>query len=347
MANKITISDIADVCNVSVATVSLVLNNKPGISEETRNRVLQTAQQLGYFPQGPTAVGRKPYALKTVGMVVKTDPDLLPASNPFYSQIIAGVDDACRDMGLNLLFAMLPVDQHNHIRSIPPLLENSAVDGLLMVGTFVDSTIYSLLGQRSLPIVLVDGYSDTARYDSVVSDNYGAAHQAVSHLIKQGHRHIGLIGSEPNAYPSLRERRHGYLRALKDHNIPQPYLADFNINRSQGEAESLQLLSQNPQITAVFCVNDNVALGALRAAQQLQRHVPDDLAIIGYDGTFLATSISPQLSTLYVDTLAMGRAAVHLLALRLEKPDAARATFVIHPELIERETTTAVGQQTS
>lgn len=341
MANKITISNIAEACNVSVATVSLVLNHKPGISEETRARVLACAEQLGYFAQPATAVSRKRHALQTVGMVVKTESGRLPASNPFYSQIIAGVDDACRDMGINLLFAMLPVDSHNHILNVPPLLENSSVDGLLMVGTFVDSTIYALLGQRPLPIVLVDGYSDTARYDMVVSDNFRAAYQAVTHLIQQGHQHIGLIGSEADCYPSILERRHGYLRALKEHNLPHHYVANFNINQSQGEAETLQLLSHHPQITAVFCVNDYVALGTLRAAHQLQRAVPEQLAIIGYDGTFLTTSSSPALSSMFVDTVAMGRAAVHLLALRLEKPDAARTTIVIHPTLLERESTSA------
>jgi LacI family transcriptional regulator len=144
-----------------------------------------------------------------------------------------------------------------------------------------------------------------------------------------------------DSYPSLSERRNGYLRALKENGLNNLYLADFNVNRSQGEVETAQLLAEHPQVTALFCVNDNVAHGALRAAQQLQRRVPRDLSIVGYDDTYLATSISPPLTTMRVDTLAMGRAAVHLLALRVEEPDAARATFITHPELIERASTAA------
>jgi len=340
MTNKITISTIAAECDVSPTTVSLVLNEKPGVSDETRARVLSAARRLGYIPL--VTEPKKRARLGTVGMIVKTEPGMLPSSNPFYSQIIAGVDDACRDMGINLLFAMLPVNRHNQPVDKPPLLENSAVDGLLLVGTFIDQTIYDMMGQRPLPTILVDGYSDTESYDMVVSDNFRAAYQAVEYLIHKGHRHIGLVGSEPDCYPSLNERRNGYLRALKENGLTATYIANFNVNRSQGETETAQLLTDHPQITAVFCVNDNMAVGALRAARQLGWAVPDDLSIMGYDDTYLATTVSPPLTTMRVDTLAMGRAAVHLLALRLEKPDAARLTFVVHPELVERESTRAI-----
>lgn len=341
MSEKVTIQMIAQECEVSPTTVSLVLNHKPGVSGETRSRVLETAQALGYR-QTLTPNNKISRRLSTVGIVVKTEPDLLPPSNPFYSQIIAGVDDACSDIGVNLLFSMLPVDENNLPTKIPPLIEETSLSGLLMVGTFIDQTIFSLFGEHMPPIVLVDGYSDTGSYDMVVSDNFGAAFQAVEHLIKAGHRHIGLVGSEQGCYPSISERRNGYLRALKEHDIPEIYIADFNINRSQGEDETIGLLRENPQITALFAVNDNVALGAIRGAHQVGRKIPEDLSVIGYDDTYLATSVAPALSTMSVDTLAMGRAAVHLLALRIEKPDAARITMTIHPTLIERDSTSPI-----
>ncbi|MCC6605416.1 MAG: LacI family DNA-binding transcriptional regulator [Anaerolineae bacterium] len=338
MASKVTISDIADACQVSPTTVSLVLNDKPGVSPETRSRVLESAREMGYLPTLQTNRTRG-HRLLSIGMVVKTDPDMLPPANPFYSRIIAGVDQACRDMGINLLFAMLPVDENNHPLNVPPLMENSDLDGLLMVGTFVDKTIHTIMGSRHLPIVLVDGYSDTEQYDAVVSDNFRAAFQAVEHLIESGHQHIALVGGEPGCYPSLCERRNGYLRAMKENGLATTYLANFNVNRTQGEAEIEQLLTDNPPITALFCVNDNVAVSALRVATQLKRRVPHDLSIIGYDDTYLSTSTTPTLTTMRVDKVAMGRAAVHLLAMRVGKQDSARTTIVIHPELVVREST--------
>jgi LacI family transcriptional regulator len=338
MAGKVTIRRIADICSVSPTTVSLVLNKKAGVSDETRERVLNTAKELGYKLPILTA-STKHRRLSTVGIVLKTEPDLLPPSNPFYSQVLAGVDDVCSDIGVNLLFSMLPVDENNHPLKSTLIVNETMVDGLLIVGTFIDETIVSLFRQNFLPVVLVDGYSDTESFDVVISDNFGAAYQAVEYLIKLGHRHIGLIGSEEGCYPSLYERRNGYRRALKDHHITDSYFANFNVNISQGEEETVQLLTENPQITALFGVNDNVALGAMRAAGRLDRQVPDDLSVIGYDDTYLATSVSPALTTMHVDKLAMGRAAVHLLVLRLEQPDAARSTHIIHPKLIERDST--------
>ncbi|MFZ0548633.1 MAG: LacI family DNA-binding transcriptional regulator [Candidatus Promineifilaceae bacterium] len=338
MSNKVTIHTVAEACNVSSTTVSLVLNDKPGISQETREMVLEAARSLGYIPNSISRRHIKQH-LSTVGMVVKTEPGLIPLSNPFYSQIIVGVDDTCRDMGISLLFGMLPVNRHNQPVDMPPLLENSRVDGLLMVGTFIDETVYAIVGDRQLPIVLVDGYSETNSYDMVVSDNYRASYLAVAHLIQSGHRHIGLIGGESNCYPSISERRKGYHGALRDHGIENQYTADFNIYRTQGETETALLLASNPQVSAIFCVNDNVALGAMRAAQKLNKRIPEHLSIIGYDDTYLASTVSPRLSTVHVDTQAMGRAAVHLLSMRLEKPGAARLTVTIHSDMIEREST--------
>jgi LacI family transcriptional regulator len=216
-------------------------------------------------------------------------------------------------------------------------LNNENLDGLLMVGTFVDETITAISNRRLPPIVLVDGYSDTDSFDTVVSDNFRAAYQAVVHFIDKGHRHIGLIGSEVNSYPSLKERRNGYLRAMKENNLSQIYIANFNINRSKGYNETLSLLQEFPHITALFCINDDVGSYAIRAANTLGKRVPAEISIIGYDDTYIALNTHPALTTLHVDTVAMGRAAVHLLALRLENPDSARMSLTVHTTLVERE----------
>jgi LacI family transcriptional regulator len=270
-------------------------------------------------------------------MVVKVDPDSPPQANPFYSKVILGIEDVCRRSGISLLFATLPVDQDNCAVEAPALLSNAQVDGLLLVGTFVDETINSLSGRSTPPIVLVDGYSDTDRYDQVVSDNFRAAYQAITYLIAKGHRHIGLLGSDLNCYPSLKERRNGYLRAMKENNLSQVYIADFNINRSKGFDETIALLQEYPHITALFCVNDDVGSHAIRAVKTLGKQVPADISIVGYDDTYLALNTHPALTTMHVDTVAMGRAAMYLLALRIENPESARMSLTIHPTLVERD----------
>jgi LacI family transcriptional regulator len=340
MEERVKISDIAQQSGVSMATVSLALNNRPGVSEETRLRVLEIAEKLEY-PLKPTTVTGKNNHLTTIGMVVKTDP-IPPQANPFYSKVIVGIEDVCRRGGINLLFVTLPVDDNNHPVEIPQMLYTDKVDGLLMVGTFMDETILSISGKRTPPIVLVDGYSTTDSYDMVISDNFRAAYQAVEFLIQKGHRHIGLAGSDINCYPSLKERRNGYLRALKENEITDVYIANFNINKTHGYEEIICLLKEHPQITALFCINDDVASSAIRAVQDQNKRVPMDISIIGYDDTYVAMHTRPGLTTMHVDTVAMGRAAVHLLSLRIDNPESARMTMTIHPRLVERESVSTV-----
>jgi LacI family transcriptional regulator len=343
MDKRIKIRDIAQRSGFSVSTVSLILNNKPGISEETRARVLEAADELGYPLKLTPGLGRTP-ALATVGMLVKIDPDMPPQANPFYSKVIAGIEDACRQRGISLLFAALPVDENNRPVEVPQILSNELVDGVLMVGTCIDENFKPPSGRRKAPIVLVDGYSDTENYDSVVSDNFRAAYEAVEYLIGMGHRHIGLIGSDEDTFPSLKERRNGYLRALKENGIADVYAANFNLNKSKGFQETRRLLEDHAQISALFCVNDDAGAAAIRAAQSLGRRVPEEMSIIGYDDTYIAANTQPALTTMHVDTVAMGRAAVHLLALRLEYRDSARMTLTIHPKLVERESVKAFNR---
>jgi len=201
-----------------------------------------------------------------------------------------------------------------------------------------------MLNKWAVPIVLVDGYSDTKSYDMVISDNFSAAYQAVEYLIKRGHRHIGLVGGEPDGYPSLRERRNGYFRALKENGLSDSYPADFNINQPSTHEKVVTLIKDHPEITALFAVNDNIAVDAIHAVQYLGLKVPQDISVIGYDDTHLATSVSPALTTMHVDTFAMGQGAVHLVSMRMHRPEATQVTLVVHPTLVERQSVSTPGR---
>ncbi len=336
MREKVTITDIAQESGVSPATVSLVLRNRPGVSDETRARVIEVAGKIGYQVK-PIPASARNSRLRTIGMVVKTEPNLPARANPFYSHVIIGVEDACRNNGIDLLLSTMPVDERNRPLGVPQMLSRGVADALLMVGTFVDETITSAVGRKMAPIVLVDAYARTEAFDAVVSDNFEAAWQAVECLIRRGHRHIGLIGGEADAFPSIKQRRGGYLRALRENRISDVYCADFNIMTGTGYEAARELLEKNPQITAIFGVNDKVALAAMNAAQDIGYRVPEDISLIGYDDVDLAGSAKPALTTMHVDTVAMGRAAVQLIMNRIEHPDSARVTLTIHPTLVERE----------
>lgn len=346
MRKRVTLSDIARRSRVSPSTVSLVLRGKPGIPDETRGRVLKAARALGYVPPQRISALRAGSAngnptsrvsvLRTIGLVIKAIPDQIVTANPFYSYVIAGIEEACRRNRFNLLYATLPVDENNLPVELPRLLSEQEIDGLLFVGTFVDETLQHVLEKQPAPVVLVDAYSDFS-YDSVVTDNASGAYQAVSHLIRHGHRHIGIVGSRPHSYPSIQERRAGYLRALQEHQIASVYYGDCLLEAEPAYAAALELLKTHPQITAVFGCNDAMAIEAMHVAHSLGRHVPQDISIVGFDGIDLGQHIQPPLTTMHVDKVGMGRMAVELLKNRAQNPEAERVTALVQPRLVERE----------
>lgn len=341
MSKQVKLADIARRSKVSLSTVSLVLRDKPGIPPETRKRVLEAAQLLGYRPKPKTArtahhprPGARPHSL---GLIVKIEPHETPQANPFYSQVLAGIEEACRRKKFNLLYATLAVDEDNVPSESPRLLSEDHVDGLLLVGAFVDETLAHVLRERPLPVVLVDAYSARKGYDSVVSDNFRGAYEAVTYLIERGHRHIGMVGSHLLAYPSFRERRQGYLQALQEFGIESTCFADSSQDSADVTRATMTLLRDHPQLTALFGCNDHAALAAMRAAQALGRCVPQDLSLVGFDDIDLAQHVHPRLTTMYVDKVGMGRLAVQLLLNRMDFPNSERITSVISPRLIVRE----------
>jgi LacI family transcriptional regulator len=343
MSQRVTLEDIARQSSVSLATVSLALRDKPGINEETRRRVLEAAHTLGYrrrLSSDSTATG-----LQQVGVIIKARTGDLPQTNQFYAPVLAGIDAACRRQQINLLYATMPVDEDNHPQGLPRMLLEDDLDGLLLLGAFVDATIARLMQRRATPTVLVDAYAAENGYDSVVSDNFRGAYQAVAYLIQQGHRQIGVVGSLPNAYPSIAERRRGYLQALQDYGIAEQHFADSHLTREESAAAVAELLRRAPGVTALFCCNDETAVGVMQAAQALGRRLPEELSLVGFDDIDLAAHIVPALTTMQVDKVSMGRVAVQLLAYRVAYPAASHMTTVLRPTLIERQSVQPLGAQ--
>jgi LacI family transcriptional regulator len=336
MSNSVTMEAVAQMSGVSLSTVSLVLRDKPGINADTRRRVLDAARTLGYQRKYVTDPTRNEQ-MTHIGLVMKSRVYDLPQANLFYSHVIAGIEAACRKQHVNLLYATIPVDEDYHPIELPRLFFDSHIDGVLLMGAFADETVTKVVREKSIPMVLVDAYAPTQSYDSVVSDNVRGAFEAVQHLIQRGHRHIGLVGSLPPTYPSIDDRRAGYLQALQAHGIAETYFADCHWYVDEAYKAALRLLQQQPQITAIFGCNDESAIGALRAAQQLGRRIPDDLSLVGFDDIDLAKHVVPPLTTMQVDKVTMGRLAVQLLATRIETPEAATITNMIRPRLIERQ----------
>jgi DNA-binding LacI/PurR family transcriptional regulator len=336
---RISLEDISRESGYSISTVSLALRNKPVIPPETRKLVQETARNLGYSSRDsfPRRKSLQYPPLKNVGVVIKAQPDDFPQTNQFYSHILVGIEGACRQNKLNLIMATILVDDFNHPVEVPSILQEGGVEGILVVGAYLDDPILEILRHRSLPMVLVDAYAQEGNYDSVVSDNVEGTCQAVRYLLTRGHRSIGFVGGCSSAYPSLRERREGFLRGLDFDLDSRGYFGDCSIDPVEVDEAVRELLGEHPEITALVGANDEVAISAMRAAHALGYQIPGDLSVVGFDDIVLSSHVQPPLTTLRVDKINMGRLAVSHLINRANNPSAAIITSTIHTSLVERE----------
>lgn len=342
MSSGATMRDVAKQAGVSLGTASNVLNNKGNVSVDVRNRVLSAVNSLGY--KHPVRLSTT-YGddLSVIGVIVKRDRDPALIVNPFYSYVMAGIDHECQRQGLSLMFANVEVDELNRPNGLPSMLVEKQVDGIIMVGTFVEDTIHRFGKTANMPVVLVDGYAPGSVYDSVITDNLMGAYHAVKYLIDLGHTRIGLVGSTADGYPSIRERRKGYVKALRSAGIQDEYIEDSPLSRAGGYNAAIALLQRTPSISAIFACNDDVAMGVLSAAREMGRVIPDDLSLVGFDDIDLAQEVNPPLTTVHVDKVLMGVLAVRHLRDRAENPGRPALTITLGTNLIIRESARAAA----
>jgi DNA-binding LacI/PurR family transcriptional regulator len=326
---RATLSDIAERAGVSLAAASLALRGKPGVGDETRRRIVEIAEELSYRarPAGSRAGG--------IGLLVKSRPDDVVATNRFYGPVIAGVTAACAAAGFDVRLDALPVDEHFNPIGRPRLVDSGEVDGVLVLGAYLSAPAARILGR--LPIVLVDGYgADPSTVVNVVSDNVGGAAAATARLVGLGHRRIALVGTSSDAFPSIVERRYGYGRAMAAARLEPRYIDGHHDHPDPCVQEAIASLGRRGGPTAFVAANDDVAIEILT---QVRDRVPRELSLVGFDGIEAAKKIRPRLDTVSVDKLAMGGLAVSLLRHRIAHPEEPAFTAVQRTALVVRETT--------
>lgn len=303
-----TIKDVAAEADVSISTVSLVMNEKEGVSPDTRSRVLQTAERLGYVPTG---AARQLVSRRTgnVGFVVREDH--FTRSEPFYTRVFLGTEFEAHHHNQYVLLTTIP-EQYAPGANTPRFLRERNVDGLLIAGK-VDAGFIEEVRAMGIPMVLVDYDAEGA--PAVMIDNQAGAREAVAHLIDRGHRRIAFLGADLG-HPSLKERLDGYRLALAAAGIAEDPDLLFVTNEAKPERGTGLTLGQAvlaSDATAVFCVNDALALGVLDVARRQGIVVPDELAVVGFDDVAGAADALPPLTTVRVFKEQLGELALRRL----------------------------------
>jgi LacI family transcriptional regulator len=334
-----TLADVAASVGLSPAAVSLALRGKAGVSESTRTRVVEAARTLGYRPLA--GISRQHQKPRTVGLVINAFDDP-PEANRFYAPVMAGIEESCRAHRMDLMLATMPVDQHYYPLEVPRIVTDRTCDGLIVVGAHLSQATADIL-RTAPPVVLVDAYSEDETFDSVDSDNIGGARCAVEHLVARGHREIAVLGTEPQAFPSILQRRRGYEQVIAEAGLTPHFIDTPYWPPETAASAGVEFLAANPHITAVFCANDAVAVALLQAARQAGIAIPDRVSVVGFDDIDLAAFVSPTLTTMAVDKVGMGRIAVTMLAHRLDLGKECVTQTLIKPQLIERQSVRSLG----
>lgn len=314
-------------------TVSRALNNKDGISAETRQQILTIIEKLGYRP---SSIARSLVTQRTgtIGLVV---PDV---SNPYFSGIAHGVAEVANTQGLSVLLCDTEEEVEQELNFIT-VLEEKQVDGILIAAPrqLTDNIVPLLARHRNVVVInrRFDDAPELSTSGSVINDDQAGGRLATEHLLKSGHRSIGFLAGPSTSYGS-RRRHQGYRATLDEAGIPynQEYVRYCPPTVHGGREVTLDLLAEHPEVTALFCFNDMVAIGAIQAGEQLGRNIPKDLAIVGYDDVPMASWVSPSLTTCSVPFEEMGRIATRLLIEQIDRCSDGCENTVLMPTLIVR-----------
>jgi LacI family transcriptional regulator len=333
--SRATIREIARAAGVSIATVSRVINGRPDVSPQTREAVLRVVREHGF------STNRNARALSggRTGLVGVTLPILEAA---YFAVIVSGTAEALYEHDMRIV---LCPTLHQHEREVTLLdrLMHGTTDGAVLMLPEESNAELRALQETGYPFVVVDPRVQLDQgIPAVSASNASGARAGVEHLLSLGHRRIGAILGPPD-WMATTERLNGYRSALATAGVlPAPDLvveSDFSIESGEAAAASLLDLPERP--TAIFGFNDNVAIGALRAAQARGLTVPDDLSLVGFDDSEQSGLVTPALTTVRQPLAEMGRMAVSLLLRLLDRQRVEAMNIELATRLVVRESTAA------
>ncbi len=332
----ITIRDVAQHAGVSVTTVSHVVNDTRFVSADARERVKEAIEALKYVPS-QVARSLKNNRTHTVGMMIPN------SSNPYFAEIIRGIEDTCFESGFNVILCNSDDDPHKQGQYVRVLMEKQ-VDGLIVLSAGGDTELGDHLRHAGMPLVLVDREVKHLSADLVEVNHENGGYLATRHLLDLGHRRIGCITGPLSLSPAV-QRLQGHRRALREAaiEIDERLLAESDFTSAGGHAAATALLKRRPRPSALFACNDLMAIGALCAASQAGLALPADLSVIGFDDIALAAYASPPLTTVAQPKHQMGVLAARLLLDRIAKPGHAHQRDILQPTLCVRRSTAAVS----
>ncbi len=334
MEKDVTIYDIAKDLGVSPATISRALNDHPAVNINTKQRIMERADQLGYR-FNTFASNLRMQRTYAIGVIV-------PRLNSYFqSSVIAGMEKVANEAGYNLVISQSLESATKEIANAKTMF-NSRIDGLLVSLAYDTENVnhYDAFIKRGIPVLFFDRIAEHKDFTGIIIDNVAAAYQATSHLIEQGCKNIiHLTGNlKRNVY---KDRLKGFKYALIDHNLPfSDELVYINkLNEEAGTETARQLLSMEAMPDGIFASNDTCAVSCMKALKQAGLSIPGDIAVVGFNNDPISRVIEPNLTTIDYPGFEMGEVAVRNLINQLDglMDNQITNTIILRSELIIRE----------
>lgn len=329
------ILDVAAHAGVSRTTVSRVLNQSERVDESTRQKVLQAIKELGYEP---SRVAQSLRRQKTQMIAV-----LVPrVSNPFYSALMQGIEAEAAQHGYYVILCNTENDLQKEIQYLK-MIEHHQVDGIIMTALRNDKeTVRSY--ESYGPIVMIGEYTEDNLFPVVTVDHYAAAYTAAEHLLKLGHRKVGMVGGSKQSLIA-RDRESGFRQALLDYSVPvhDAWIKESSYSILNGKQYARELLAAEDRPTAVFAGNDELAVGVIQAIKEQGLRVPKDMAIVGFDGQLIGSIVEPRLTTIEQPIEMLGTVGMSLLISRLNGKTVVPERTLLQTSLSVKESCGAAG----
>lgn len=309
MRNRVTIVDVARDAGVSIATVSAALNNRPGVSEPTRKRIVATALELGWSPslRGRSLSQKRAF---NVGLVIQRSSSVI-ASDPFFAGFISGIESVLEDGGYALVLQVAPTRQRA-VERYRRLAADHRVDGVFLTDVSTPDSRFDLVRQLGIPAVAINAKPEWDGISTVRQSHQPGIDALLDHLVGLGHRRIAHV-SGPRDYIHAHDRETAWRDYLSAARIRPGAQVEGDFSLAGGSRAAAILLRRHPRPTAVFCANDLMAIGFIAKATEMGFSVPGDVSVAGYDGIDFGAYARPSLTTVNTAPHSLGMEAARVL----------------------------------
>jgi LacI family transcriptional regulator len=333
MSKRVTIKDVAKKTGLSISTISLVINNKGKVGEETREKVLRAIEELGYYP---TRSARSLASQKTGNIGFILTEEHFSRSEPFYTKIFLGTEFESRNYNYYVLLTTIPSQFSKE--SIPRFLLERNVDGVIFAGK-VNQKYVKYVEEMGLPYILVDYDLAGKKVSAVMIDNVQGGRIATEHLIKIGYKKIAFVGGDIE-HPSIKGRFEGYKMAIEKQGLvcsEDLCITDEPDTRISNGYRACQKLFSRIKPEAIFAANDAMAIGCVKFLKEKGIKIPDEIGIVGFDDIEACIHIEPRLTSVRVDKEELGIIAVKRLMEMIKNPSSGINRVYVPVELVVRD----------